>query len=82
MGSGIVFGQLPFPVDNRRPKTTPDPVALEFTIYRVAPEQPLPRSANTINRELQRKRLPTPFTSRATKPNPTLIYLPVLTLWR
>jgi hypothetical protein len=27
-----------------------------------------------------RKRLPTPFTSRATKPSPTLIVLPVLTL--
>jgi hypothetical protein len=25
-GSRVVFGQLPFPVDNRRPKTTPDPV--------------------------------------------------------
>jgi hypothetical protein len=25
-GSGVIFGQLPFHVDRRRPKTTPDPV--------------------------------------------------------
>jgi hypothetical protein len=57
--SGVAFGGRRSTWKSCFRSMFPDPVALEFTIYRVAPERPLPRSVNTINRELQHKRLPT-----------------------
>ncbi len=52
-GSGVIFGESVFHMVRCCPKTTPDPVALEFTLQRVGVRR-LPQG--TMNRELQRNR--------------------------